>query len=85
MNIVILGILTKTVLLALFAIGVLVAILRHAADQRRRRVLPVPALVLIDFKSPVRLNTRRWIISPSRAPPEMAVSGYSGISAWDRC
>jgi len=85
MNIVILGILTKTVLLMLVVIGVLIAILRQAADQRRRRILPALALVPIDFGSPVRLNTRRWIISPSRAPPEVTVSGQCDTRAWDCC
>src|ERR1700677_2138520 len=77
MNIVILGILTKTVLLVLGVIGLLLALSRGLGNSGRRQILPVLAIVPFDFQSPVRSSTRRWILSPSRAPPEMPFFGHS--------
>ena len=85
MNIVILGILTKTVLLALGVIGLLLAITRGLGNSGRRQILPALAIVPFDFQSPMRSNTRRWILSPSRAPPEMPFFGQSRSSAFDFC
>jgi len=68
MNVVILGILTKTILLALGAFGLLLGLVRRARGSGRR-VLPPVLLALRPDLSPVRVNTRRLINMPSRAPP----------------
>jgi hypothetical protein len=76
MSIVILGILTKTIVITLGLIGLLLD-LAGVISHRRARLLPLPVGASSQFSSPVWLNTHRLISSPSRAPPEVTAPGLS--------
>ncbi|MGD0137476.1 MAG: hypothetical protein ABSD28_01255 [Tepidisphaeraceae bacterium] len=71
MNVVILGILTKTAITALGVMGLLLALCRRGTGGLPRRFLPLAALAPSYFTSPAPINTRRRINCPSRAPPGM--------------
>lgn len=68
MNVVILGILSKTTILMLGMMGLLFGLARRM-ENRRRRVVPRVVVVSSPFGLPVRTDTRRLVSSPSRAPP----------------
>ncbi|MGD0390275.1 MAG: hypothetical protein ABSC42_15125 [Tepidisphaeraceae bacterium] len=71
MNVVILGILTKTAITALGVMGLLLAFSRRVTGGLPRQFLPLAALTPWYFTSPALINTRRPIDSPWRAPPGM--------------
>ena len=72
LNVVILGVITKAVVIALGCLTALVLVLWRLAKAGARRRF-VPALVRLPSVSysPARIETHRLIISPSRAPPDM--------------
>jgi hypothetical protein len=71
MNVVILGILTKTAIIALGVMGLLMALSRRVTSGFPRRFLPLAALAPSYFTTPAPINTRRPIDSLGRAPPGM--------------
>jgi hypothetical protein len=72
LNVVILGVITKSVVIALGCLATLMLVLRRLteAGARRRLLLQVVYTPSV-FSSLARIETRRLIISPSRAPPSM--------------
>jgi hypothetical protein len=71
MNAIILGIFTKTALLALGMIGLWLGRTRIAQWGQRRQILPVAIVAACEISSPARACARRLINLPSPAPPGM--------------
>ena len=72
LNVVILGVITKGVVIALGCLTtLLLALWRFAEAGARRRLVLQVAFTPSVFSSLARIETRRLIHSPSRAPPNM--------------
>jgi len=79
MNVVILGVITKATLAVIgLVVGLLLAQIEMAQRRSRHRVLRQPVLAPSEYLELRRINTRRLINSPSRAPPGMTSNRQRG-------
>jgi hypothetical protein len=78
MNVVILGVIIKTVAVFGLLSGLWLVLCKMARERSLHRFVRQLVLAPSEFSGPARINTRRLIDTPSRAPPLMTSKRQRG-------